>query len=237
VTRTKRRPKLPELDRLPQIFKISEVEELAKTAFKIGKLPDIDILQAGIIEAARSYVLAVAAPSRMEIKQEIEDILKLAISGKYPTLASAIKQLSQQTHEFIEARGRGALPCHLSLIKPEHHNQVRRRVTLLCTSGVDGDGKYIPFVPPTQPNAQKRLAERDFIFALRYVIFDATGHVPGRTAARANTGPLASLALSCFELLEVKSISVALILEREYLRNWRWKKCTQREENPSAKLT
>ena len=124
MTRTKRRPDLPELDRLPQIFKVSEVEKLANTAFKIGKRPDIDILQAGIVEAARCYILAVAEPSRGEIKQEIEDVLRLAISGKYPTLASAITQLSPQAHEFIETRGRGALPCHLSLIEPEHHSKV-----------------------------------------------------------------------------------------------------------------
>ena len=223
MTRTKIRPDLPEIERLPQIFTVSQIKEMAKTAFKIGKRPDIDILQSGIVEAARSYILAVAEPSRGEIKQEIEDILKLARLGKYATLASAITLLSQQTHEFIETRGRGALPCHLSLIEPEHHTQVRNRVILLCTSGVDGDGEFIPFVPLTQPNAKKRMAERDFIFALRYAIFAATGHVPGRTASLANTGPLASLALGCFELLGVRRINVALILERESLRNWRWK--------------
>ncbi len=223
MTRTKQRPDLPELERLPQIFTVSQIEKMAKTTFKIGKRPDIDILQAGIVEAARSYILAVAEPSRGEIKQEIEDILKLARSGRYSTLATAIKQLSQQTHKFIETRGRGPLPCHLSHIEPEHHKQVRNRVILLCTSGVDGDGEFIPFVPLTQPNAQKRLAERDFIFALRYAIFAATGRAPGRTASLANTGPLASLALGCFELLGVRRINVALILERESLRNWRWK--------------
>lgn len=232
MTRTKRRPDLPDLDRLQQIFKASEVEKLANTAFKIGKKPDIDILQAGIVEAARSYILAVGAPSRGEIKREIERVNELAVSGKYLTLASAITQLSQQAHEFIEARGGGALPCHLSLIEPEHHIQVRRRVIFLCTSGVDGDGKYIPYVPLTQPNAQKRLPERDFIFALRYAIFAATDDVPGRTAPPANTGPLASLALGCFELLGVRRINVARILERESRRNWLWKNAPKVGRSP-----
>lgn len=225
MTRNRRRPNLPQLEQLPQIFAVRQIEEMAKTAFKIkiGKQPDIDILQAGIVEAARSYVIAVAEPSRGEIKQEIEDVLKLAQSGKYSTLASALTLLSQQTHEFIETRGRGSLPCHLSFIEPQHHKQVRNRAVLLCTLGVDGDGEFIPFVPLTQPNAQKRMAERDFIFALRYAIFAATDHVPGRTAPLANTGPLASLATSCFELLGVRRINVALILDRESRRNWRWK--------------
>ena len=232
MTRNRRRPNLPQLEQLPQIFAVSQIEEMAKTAFKIGKQPDIDILQAGIVEAARSYVIAVTEPSRGEIKREIEDILKLAQSGKYPTLATAITLLSQKTHDFIEIRGCGALPCHLSLIEPQHHKQVRNRVILLCTSGVDGDGEFIPFVPLTQPNAQKRMAERDFIFALRYAIFAATGHVPGRTAPLANTGPLASLALSCFELLGVKRINVALILGRESRRNWRWKSVPKVRRTP-----
>lgn len=232
MTRTKIRPDLPELESLPQIFTVSQIREMAKTAFKIGKRPDINILQAGIVDAARSYIIAVAEPSRGEIKQEIKDVLKLALSGKYPTLASAITLLSQQTHEFIETRGRGALPCHLSLIEPEHHTQVRNRVILLCTSGVDGDGEFIPFVPLTQPNAKKRMIERDFIFALRYAIFAATDHVPGRTAPLANTGPLASLALSCFELLGVRRINVARILDRESRRNWRWKSVPKVRRTP-----
>ena len=232
MTRTKIRPDLPELESLPQIFTVSQIKEIAKTAFKIGKRPDINILQAGIVDAARSYVIAVTEPSRGEIKQEIQDILKLARLGKYSTLASAITQLSEKTHEFIETRGRGALPCHLSLIEPEHHKQVRNRVILLCTSGVDGEGQFIPFVPMTQPNAQKRLAERDFIFALRYAIFAATGHVPGRTASLANTGPLASLARGCFELLGVRRINVALILDRESRRNWRWKSVPKVRRTP-----
>ena len=234
MTRTKRRPDLPELDRLPQIFTVSQVKDMVRTVFKRPDIdrPDIDILRAGIIDGARSYVLAVTSPSRGEIKREIEGILKLAKLGRYLALASAVKQLSPQTHEFIEARGRGALPCQLSLIEPDSREQVLKRVILLCTSGVDGDGEYIPFVPLTQPNAQKRLAERDFIFALRYAIFAATGRVPGRTAPLANTGPLANLALSCFELLGVRRINVALILDRESRRNWRWKNAPKVRKMP-----
>lgn len=223
MTRSRRRPKLPEPDRLPEIFNLTEVRELAKTAFTNRERPDIEILQSGIIEAARCYVLTVAAPSRGEIKREIEGILKLAISGKYPTLAAAINGLSQQTREFIETGRRGALPSDLSLIEPSHPDQVRNRVIQLCTSGVDGDGKYIPYVPLTQLNAPKKLPERDFIFALRCAIFAASGHLAGRTAPPGNTGVLASLALGCFELLGVRRINVARILERESRRHWRWK--------------
>lgn len=223
MTRIRRRPDLPEPDRLPQIFNFTEVRTLAETAFKKGERPDINILQSGIIEAARCYVLAVAAPSRGEIKREIENILKLATSGKYATLATAINRLSQQTREFIERACRGTLPCHLSLIDQNHHDQVRKKIILLCTSGVDGDGNYIPYVPLTQLNAEKRLPERDFIFALRYAIFAAMDDVPGRTVPPANTGPLASLALGCFEVLGVRRINVARILERESRRHWLWK--------------
>lgn len=222
MTRTKRRPDLPELDRLPQIFEVSQVEKLANAAFRIGKRPDIDILRAGIIEAASTYVLAVAAPSRGEIKREIERILKLTKSGRNVALAYALRQLSRHTHEFIESRGRGPLPRQLTNIEPEKLEQEKKQVILLCTQGVHGDGNYIPFVPLTQSNATKREAERDFILGLRYTMFAATGNVPGRTEPLSNTGPLATLALECFARLGVEHVNVALILDRELKRNWRW---------------
>ena len=227
MTRTKIRPDLPELERLPQIFTVSQVEKIANVAFKDAFLKrnrrlDMDILRAGIIEAASAYILAVAAPSRGEIKREIERILKLTKSNRNVALAYALRRLSRQTHEFIESRGRGPLPRQLSDIEPERLEQEKKQVILLCTSGVDGDGNYIPFVPLTQSNAPKRGAERDFILALRYTMFAATGNVLGRTEPLSNTGPLASLALECFKRLGIKRLNVALILEREFKRNWRW---------------
>jgi len=227
VTRTKIRPDLPELERLPQIFTVSQVEKIANVAFKDAFLKrnrrlDMDILRAGIIEAASAYILAVAAPSRGEIKREIERILKLTKSNRNVALAYALRRLSRQTHEFIESRGRGPLPRQLSDIDPERLEREKRQVILLCTSGVDGDGNYIPFVPLTQSNAPKRVAERDFILALRYTMFPATGNVLGRTEPLSNTGPLASLALECFKHLGIKRLNVALILDREFKRNWRW---------------
>ena len=227
MTRTKIRPDLPELERLPQIFTVSQVEKIANVAFKDAFLKrnrrlDMDILRAGIIEAASAYILAVAAPSRGEIKREIERILKLTKSNRNVALAYALRRLSRQTHEFIESRGRGPLPRQLSDIDPERLEQEKRQVILLCTSGVDGDGNYIPFVPLTQSHAPKRVAERDFILALRYTMFAATGNVLGRTEPLSNTGPLASLALECFKRLGIKRLNVAHILDREFKRNWRW---------------
>ena len=101
MTRTKIRPDLPELERLPQIFTVSQIEEIANKAFKPAfrkrnRRLDMDILRAGIIEAASAYVLAVAAPSRGEIKREIERILKLTKSNRNVALAYALRRLSQQ---------------------------------------------------------------------------------------------------------------------------------------------
>lgn len=227
MTRTKIRPDLPELERLPEIFAVRQIEEIANQAFKDAfrkrnRRLDIDILRAGIIEAASAYVLAVAAPSRGEIKREIVRILKLTKSNRNVALAYALRRLSQQTHEFIESRGRGPLPRQLSDAEPERLAQEKKQVILLCTTGVDGDGNYIPFVPLTQPNAPKRAAERDFILALRYTMFAATGNLLGRTEPLSNSGPLATLALECFKRLGTKRVNVALILDREFKRNWRW---------------
>ena len=97
MTRTKIRPDLPELERLPQIFTVSQVEKIANVAFKDAFLKrnrrlDMDILRAGIIEAASAYILAVAAPSRGEIKREIERILKLTKSNRNVALAYALRR-------------------------------------------------------------------------------------------------------------------------------------------------
>jgi hypothetical protein len=218
---------LPELERLPEIFTVSQIEKIANKAFKDvfrkrNRQLDIDILQAGIIEAASAYVLAITSPSRGEIKREIERILKLTKSNRNIALNYALRRLSQQTHEFIESRGCGPLPRQLSDAEPERIEQEKKQVILLCTSGVDGDGNYIPFVPLTQSNAPKRVAERDFILALRCTMFAATGNLLGRTEPLSNTGPLASLALECFKRLGIKRLNVALILDREFKRNWRW---------------
>lgn len=222
MTRYKRRPNLPDAERLQDIFSERQVKHMSARVYKVGKPPDPIILRQGIIEAARAYLVAVASPSRGEVKREIERLISLAESGRPSTLSSALVHLSGHARAFIESRGRGPLPSGANLTDPETSEQVRKQIILLCTLGMDGRGQYIPFVPLTQLHSPKRLAERDFILALRCAMFAATGRVPGRTVHRSGVAPLSMLADECFDLLGVQNINVALILNREAKNHWRW---------------
>lgn len=221
MTRTKRRPILPEAEHLPEIFSEAEVEQMARRAFQRPKQWDLIRLRSGIIAATEVYLDAVAAPSRGEMKREIEGLVRLASSGNHFAVGSALESLSQQTYDYIESRKRGPLPCHDALWDPGTRKRALRQIILLCTSGTDGQGNYVLFAPPTQRNAPKRVAERDFIFTLRYVMSFAADALVGRTAPRLGLGPLCTLATDCFRLLGVSNVNVALILSREG-KKWRW---------------
>jgi len=200
--RAKKDRRIPAPQELPRILDDKFIQGLTQQT-KLSLSANIPRFAAAIRDAAKRYVAAMATPSDVTMRAEIEGLSSAADRHRYKETATRIGKLSKQTRAFIKKRGDRPM-LSLAIPDPQAFNDPARRddacetTVRLLRVGVER-GKPLLYAPNPQPRPPRRQAERDFVMWLEVAYLEATGMPPTRTANPNRPGPFARMVQTCLD--------------------------------------
>ena len=214
--RAKKKRRIPAPQKLPHIFDDKFIQGLAQQA-KLSWAANIPRFAAAIRDAAKRYVAAMATPSDVTMRAEIEGLYSAADRHRYKETATRIGKLSKQTRAFIKKRG-DRPTLSLAIPDPQAFNDPARRdeacgtIARLLHVGIE-DRKVQLYAPKPQSRPPRREAELDFVMRLELAYLEATGMPPPLTANPARPGPFARMVQTCLDRIALGANAVEMLNE------------------------
>ena len=127
-----RRNRIITVDRVNSLFNDDCIRSLA-TADKLPTATDLNVLGAGLRDAAWFFALEVRIPNANELYEEIAALLSLEVRKKFGLLAIACENLSPEAEAQLTCLG--TLPSPDAIRNPERQEAAREAIVALCHYG------------------------------------------------------------------------------------------------------
>ena len=196
--RAKKDRRIPAPQELPRILDDKFIQGLTQQT-KLSLSANIPRFAAAIRDAAKRYVAAMATPSDVTMRAEIEGLYSAADRHRYKETATRIGKLSKQTRAFLKRRRVAglAIPNPNALTDRRRRGKACKTIVRLLRVGMKKGGKALLYAPQPRPRPPRREAELNFVMWLEVAYLEATGMPPPLTANPARPGPFARMVQTC----------------------------------------